>query len=169
MNPTTLPFTKRPAARGTTRRFIPISILQETPLKESSDVSCPEASYCFWMDHIATQPDYEPEKESFCVICLNSKLTPYAWHRVSLGTLNETLAHPREVMRPVILAAASAFVIMHNHPSGDPTPSSADTALTRRIRECTELFRIPMMDHVIIGQPAPGRTPYYSFREAGLV
>ena len=58
---------------------------------------------------------------------------------------------------------------MHNHPSGDPSPSSADEAMTRRITEVSGLLQIRFVDHVIVGEPAPGRSPYFSFREAGLI
>jgi DNA repair protein RadC len=127
----------------------------------------PEMLYQFWQDVIASQPDYEPDKESLVVVLLTTRLRPYAWHRVSLGTISEVSAHPREIMRPVIVGGAYAFVLMHNHPSGDPSPSRADHAVTTRIRECAELFQIRFCDHVIAGAPGAWPRPYYSFREAG--
>ena len=83
--------------------------------------------------------------------------------------MNEATAHPREIFRPVIAAGAYGFAIMHNHPSGDPSPSRADESITRRIYEAGQLLQIRLIDHVIVGEPSPGRSPYYSFREAGLV
>jgi DNA repair protein RadC len=71
----------------------------------------------FWLEIIATQADYEPDKESVVVVMMNTRLRPYAWHRVSLGTVNECPACPREIFRPVIAAAAYGFALMHNHPS----------------------------------------------------
>jgi DNA repair protein RadC len=58
---------------------------------------------------------------------------------------------------------------MHNHPSGDPGPSRADEAITRRINEAATLLQVRLIDHVIIGEPSPGRKPYFSFRECGLI
>jgi len=125
--------------------------------------------YQYWHDVIATQPDFEPEKETVIVVLMNTKFIPFAWHRVSLGTLSEAPAQPREVIRPVIVGSAYAYSIMHNHPSGDPTPSHADTRFTRRMFECSELLQIRLLDHVIIGKPSPGNQPYFSYREAGMI
>jgi len=125
--------------------------------------------YTYWQRVIATQPDHEPDKECVVAVMLNTRLQAYAWNLVSLGTVSESSAHPREVFRPVIAAGAHAFCLMHSHPSGDPSPSQADERVTRRMVECAELLQIRMLDHIIIGTPAPGRSPYFSFREAGLV
>ena len=76
----------------------------------------------FWREIIATQPDHEPDKESVVVVMMNTRLRPYAWHRVSLGTVNECPAQPREILRPVIAAGAYGFALMHNHPIGRPRP-----------------------------------------------
>ena len=88
---------------------------------------------------------------------------------VSVGSVNEASAHPREILRPVITRGAYGFVLIHNHPSGDPGPSQADEAITRRLAEASKLMQVCFVDHVIIGRPAPGRAPYFSFREAGLL
>ena len=88
---------------------------------------------------------------------------------VSHGSLNESVAHPREIFRPAITHAAYALILVHNHPSGDPTPSDADLRLTRRLNEAAELLQIRFLDHVIIGSPDNGRRPYFSFREAGVI
>ena len=129
----------------------------------------PENLHRFWLEVIARQPDHEPDKENVVVVVMNTRLRPYAWHRVSVGTVSESHCHPREIFRPVIAAGAFGFAIMHNHPSGEPSPSQADHAVTRRINEAAALLQIRFLDHVIVGEPAPGRTPYFSFREAGLV
>jgi len=151
-----------------TKRFIPVSIVREDAAPASA-MSTPDLSYRFWQDIIAGQPDHETEKENLVVILLSTRLDAYAWHRVSVGTLNETTAHPREILRPVIIGAAYGFVLAHNHPSGDPTPSRADEAITRRISEAATIMQVRLLDHVIIGRPSPGRCGYYSFREAGLI
>jgi DNA repair protein RadC len=129
----------------------------------------PEMLYKFWHDVVAAQPDYEDDKESLVVVLLTTRLRPYAWHRVSLGTISEVMAHPREIMRPVIVGGAYAFALMHNHPSGDPSPSKADQQVTTRTRECADLFQVRFTDHVVVGKPAEGRYPYFSFAEAGMI
>jgi len=106
-------------------------------------------------------------KERLVVALLNAKLHLLASVDISEGTVSETLAHPREILHPVVNRNAYAFFLMHNHPSGDPQPSRADVQLTSRLREASELMQIRFIDHVIIGTPAAGRSPYFSFRESG--
>ena len=108
-------------------------------------------------------------KESLRVILLDTRYHLMRIQEVSLGSLNESIAHPRDIFRPAILAAAYAVIVVHNHPSGDPTPSQADHSLTRRLAEAAELLQIRLLDHIIIGAPAEGRAPYFSFKEAGVL
>lgn len=114
-----------------------------------------------------------PEQESFIVIPLNRKNRPIkgAWIRVTLGTANASLVHPREVFRPAILAGASALIVAHNHPSGDPSPSTADMRATLKLREAANILGIDLLDHVICGDPSddPSAKGYYSFSEAGML
>jgi hypothetical protein len=81
-----------------------------------------------------------------------------------MGSLNECLAHPREIFRPAIANAAHFILVVHNHPSGDPNPSTTDVSLTRRLYLVGELLQIPLIDHVIIGDNGT----YFSFRETRL-
>ncbi|RYD84277.1 MAG: JAB domain-containing protein, partial [Verrucomicrobiaceae bacterium] len=97
------------------------------------------------------------------VLALNTKYHIKGVNLVSIGSLNESVAHPREIFRPLIALAAYAFVLVHNHPSGDTTPSEADRRLTARIHEGAKLLQIQMLDHIIIGES------HFSFREAGLL
>ncbi|MEQ1851752.1 MAG: DNA repair protein RadC [Chthoniobacteraceae bacterium] len=108
-------------------------------------------------------------KESLRVVMLDTKLRLLRTEEVSLGSLNECLAHPREILRPVVLQNAFAFILVHNHPSGDPSPSDADRRLTVRIADAARLMQVTFSDHIIIGSPAPGRPSYFSFREAGIL
>lgn len=108
-------------------------------------------------------------KESLRIILLDTRYNLIRAEEVSLGSINESLAHPRDVFRPAIIYSAYAVVVVHNHPSGDPSPSQADHGLTRRLREAAELLQIKLLDHVIIGGPAEGRLPYFSFKEMGLL
>jgi DNA repair protein RadC len=76
---------------------------------------------------------------------------------ISTGILDTLLVHPREVFRPAIIAASSAVVLMHNHPSGDPTPSEGDIKVTRDLIRAGQLLKIDLLDHVIMGQPSADR------------
>lgn len=106
-------------------------------------------------------------KEVLKVLLLDTKLRFLRCEDVALGSLNECIAHPREVFRPAIVHSAYAMVVLHNHPSGDPTPSRADHQLTRQLAEAAGLLQINLLDHIILGAPEGGRNPYFSFREAG--
>jgi DNA repair protein RadC len=146
-----------------------VAPVETSPRMTFYGADSPEKIYEFYKKVVETDPGYEPEKEHVIVICLNTRLTVTGWHMVSIGSLSECTCHPREIIRPVIVRSAHGFVLCHNHPSGDPSPSQADEQVTRRIKEAAEILRISFMDHCIIGTPAPGRSPYFSFREAGLV
>ena len=108
-------------------------------------------------------------EEKLILALVDSRLRHLSTVEVSSGTLTETSAHPREVLRPVILHKAYGFALLHNHPSGDPSPSAADIRFTKRIHEAAELMDLRLIDHVIVGRPSAGRQPYYSFREGGIV
>jgi len=108
-------------------------------------------------------------KESLRVVLLDTKLQLIKVQEVSVGSLNESVAHPREVFQPALIHSAYAFILVHNHPSGDPSPSDADRRLTIRLSEASKLLQVQMLDHVIIGNPDNGRQPYFSFSEAGLI
>lgn len=108
-------------------------------------------------------------KESLRVILLDTRYRLLRVEEVSLGSMNESIAHPREVFRPAIISAAYAVIVVHNHPSGDPSPSQADHTLTRRLADAAALLQIKLLDHIIIGAPAEDRLPYFSFKEAGVL
>ncbi|MFN2508954.1 MAG: DNA repair protein RadC [Chthoniobacterales bacterium] len=108
-------------------------------------------------------------KESLRVILLDTRYRLLRIQEVSLGSVNESIAHPRDVFRPAVISSAYAVVVAHNHPSGDPSPSQSDHSLTRRLAEASELLQIKLLDHIIIGAPAEGRSPYFSFKEAGVL
>ncbi|OPY55796.1 MAG: hypothetical protein A4E55_02384 [Pelotomaculum sp. PtaU1.Bin035] len=104
------------------------------------------------------------DREVFAIACLNTKNEPLCVSVVSLGTLSSTTVHPREVFKVALLANAASVIIFHNHPSGDPSPSSEDKSITKRLSEAGELLGISVLDHVVIG--SGGR--FTSFKEAGL-
>lgn len=109
--------------------------------------------------------------EKFWVLCLNRKNRLLKRIEVTSGTAASTLVHPREVFRAAIREGAVAVVCVHNHPSGDPTPSAADVQVTRQLREAAKIVDIDLLDHVIIGRATadPAGAGYYSFRVAGLL
>lgn len=104
----------------------------------------------------------DQDREHFVVILLNGKHKPVGVNVVSIGSLNATITHPREVFKPAILGSAAAIILAHNHPSGDPTPSPEDDAITKRLREAGELLGIRVLDHVVLGD---GR--HFSYSDAG--
>lgn len=133
--------------------------VKETPLNS------PELVY----RHVAAEMQALAH-ETVRVLLLNTRLHLMREERVFSGTVNETVAHPREILQPVIVHKAYGFTVVHNHPSGDPSPSEADRRLTRRLREASELLGLVFLDHLIIGLPAEGRSqPYFSFKECGLL
>ena len=114
-------------------------------------VDTPDLAAAAWWNQVTTSPWFDPEKEHLIVFVLTTRLVLKGWNVVSIGSVNETLFHPREVLRPVLVAAGSAFVLLHNHPSGDPSPSQADQAVTRRLVEAARLMQLQFLDHVIVG------------------
>jgi DNA repair protein RadC len=108
-------------------------------------------------------------KESLRVILLDTRYHLVRIEEISSGSLNESIAHPRDIFRPALIYPAYAVIVVHNHPSGDPSPSQADHSLTRRLREAAELLQIKLLDHLIIGAPAEGRLPYFRFKEMGAL
>ncbi len=108
-------------------------------------------------------------RETVKVILLDTKLRLIRVEDISLGSINESVAHPREILRPALLHSAYAVVLVHNHPSGDPSPSQADRRLTVQLAEASRIMQITLLDHVICGTSDGGRSPYFSFRDSGLL
>jgi DNA repair protein RadC len=109
--------------------------------------------------------------EKCWVLCLNRRNRLLALHEVSSGTATSSLLHPREVFRQALKHAASAAIVAHNHPSGDPTPSPADRAVTRQLADAGRVVGVELLDHVVIGRPEadPAGKGWFSFGEAGLI
>jgi DNA repair protein RadC len=104
-------------------------------------------------------------KEHFWVVGLNTRNAIQYIDLASLGTLNSSLVHPREVFRFAILKAVSSVIVSHNHPSGDPEPSDDDLTITRRLTEAGRIVGIDLLDHIVIGT----RGSFYSFKEKGVI
>lgn len=99
---------------------------------------------------IAKQFIGKSDRENCIVMCLDTKNKVNAIHTVSIGTLNLSLVHPREVFKIAILANSASIVVAHNHPSGDVKPSQEDIDITTRLKEAGELLNIKLLDHVIV-------------------
>ena len=104
------------------------------------------------------------KKEAFICLLLDTKHRVMREERVAVGSLNESLVHPREVFQAAVAESAASVLFVHNHPSGDPTPSAQDRQLTQRLCEAGRLVGIAVLDHIIIGRDA-----YYSFAEQGEI
>lgn len=106
----------------------------------------------------------DSRKEYFLVLLLDGKNRIIRRVQISEGSLNQSIVHPREVFSPAVKETAAALILVHNHPTGDPAPSSEDIAITRRLREAGEIMGIKVLDHIIVGDGE-----YLSFVERGLL
>ena len=106
----------------------------------------------------------ESDREQFLVCCMDIKNQPTSINVVSIGTLNSSLVHPREVFKGAILGNSASIIVAHNHPSGDPTPSKEDINITMRLKEAGKIIGIDILDHVIIGE-----NEHISFKEKGIL
>jgi len=111
----------------------------------------------------------DASQEMFVVILMNTRNRIIDRVMVSLGIQDSSLVHPREVFRPAILKSAASVVLVHNHPSGDPSPSAEDIRVTRQLVQAGKIIGIKVLDHMIIGRPEGVSKGYLSFREHGLV
>ncbi|MEO0073975.1 MAG: DNA repair protein RadC [candidate division WOR-3 bacterium] len=124
-----------------------------------ADVSRPETVFRLLRSEMGNE-----RRECFWVLYLDSRSRLIGRQKISVGTLDSTMAHPREVFDGAIRAAAAAVLVAHNHPSNDPTPSDDDIRLTRRLAEAGRLLGIRLLDHVVVTKDA-----YFSFRERALL
>lgn len=104
------------------------------------------------------------KKEHLIVVLLNTKNIVIQKETISIGSLNSSIVHPQQVFIPAIRKSAASIVIAHNHPSGDPQPSSEDINVTHRLKECGKLLGIDLLDHIIIGNNS-----YISLKEEGIL
>jgi DNA repair protein RadC len=143
--------------------------LRETPIPGDLLIcDTPERAAAYWQLSVVTAPWFNAEVESFVVLHLNSRRRVMHHTIASTGTLDTLLTHPREVFKAAILGNAAAIIIMHNHPSGDPTPSEADIKVTRDLIRAGQLLKIEVLDHVVMGESTPERLKaYVSLRELG--
>lgn len=126
---------------------------------ERSVVTCPEDA----ADYAAPRLRYE-NREHMCVMLLNVKNHIIAWETISIGSLDASVVHPREVFRPAIIKGAASIILVHNHPSGDPTPSKEDLEVTARMVQVGKIMNISVLDHIIIGGDS-----FVSMKEKGAI
>lgn len=132
---------------------------------ETADMSDARHVYDYLAGDLRLETD-----ENLVILLLTSRRKLIRRFTVSRGTLTRVLAHPRSIFRPALVHNAASIVMVHNHPSGDPTPSRQDRELTTAVARAGDLLLIPLTDHVIIGEDAPlRRCPYFSFAENNLI
>ncbi len=123
----------------------------------------PEQAVKYWRENIPQAPWYDPMKEAFVVLLLNSRKRILGHNLVALGSLDTCPVTPLHVFRPAIALAAASLILMHQHPSGVPTASEADIKVTRDLIRAGQLLKIEIADHVIIG----GQDRFTSLRTSG--
>src|SRR3954462_3217335 len=143
--------------------------LREAPTPENMQLcDTPDAAAQYWRLHVPSNPYFNPECECFTVLLLNTRRRVKAHQIVSFGTHDTILVHPLTVFRLAVITSAAAVVLMHNHPSADPTPSEADIKVTRDLIRAGQLLKIEVLDHVILGTRSEDRPKdYVSLRELG--
>ena len=139
---------------------VAIRMVKEPPLYSSEPLRSPEAAVKVIADMLR-----QYDREAFCIVNLRNDLSPINMNIVSTGTLNASLAHPREILKSAVLSNASATMLFHNHPSGNLTPSQEDIEITDRMSKLFAMADMPLLDHIIIGNG----DQYYSFKENSVM
>ena len=137
--------------------------VRDARLKVGTEIRATDAKHAVRLAR-AIYRTLDADKEHFVVLCLNQKNRLNGFKHVSTGTLSTSLIHPREVFIAALELRAAALIFVHNHPSGDPTPSPEDREITKRLIECGDLLGFRVLDHIILG-----RNKHYSFQERGML
>jgi len=137
---------------------VAIRMVEQPPLYSNEPMNNPDVAIRV-MNEFLSQMD----RELFCIVNLQADLTPINMNIVSVGSLNEALINPREIFKSAILSNAHSMMLIHNHPSGNLTPSTSDIQTTARMQELGKLMGISLVDHIITGRDGN----YYSFRDKG--
>ena len=126
--------------------------LRECPTPDNIQLcEQPNQAAAYWKLHIPTHPYFNPECECLVVLILNTRRKIKGHYFVAVGTMDTILLHPREVFRLAIIASAHGIIIMHNHPSGESSPSEADIKATRDLIRAGQLLKIEIFDHIVMG------------------
>jgi DNA repair protein RadC len=134
----------------------------------------PERAADYWRLHVEGHPYFNPDVECMVALLLNTRRRVLGHHLIATGTLDTILCHPRELFRAAVVAAAHAVVLMHNHTSGDPSPSEADIKVTRDMVTAGRMMKIEVIDHVVMGRMGGSHSMnpnkgYISLRELGYL
>lgn len=139
--------------------------LTEEQLGDAPAMDTPETVACYMREHFR-----QNKQEEFHVLLLDTRMRLIRDEIVSIGLLDRSLVHPREVFRGAIREACQNLILCHNHPSGESLPSPEDIAVTGKLREAGELIGIRVTDHIIIGAATQGRKrDFFSFRANGML
>jgi DNA repair protein RadC len=142
----------KPFKFAATPHELKVTALKECPTPDALQLcDTPDKAADYWRRHIAANPYFNPECECLAVLLLNTRRRVKGHHLVSIGTQDTLLVHPREIFRVAIVTAACAVIVMHNHPSGESTPSEADIKVTRDLIRAGQLLKMEVLDHVIVG------------------
>lgn len=133
--------------------------LAALPAEERPVIRCPEDVCALVMEDLRDR-----DREYFQALLLNTKNQVLARETISIGTLNSSMVHPRELFKIAIRRSAASLILVHNHPSGDPTPSREDISLTKRLVEAGEIIGIDVLDHIVIGD-----NRFTSLKSKGLI
>ena len=149
---------------STTRPYkldrVAIRMVKEPPLYSAEPIRSPEDAV-----RVVAEMLRQYDREAFCIVNLRNDLSPINMNIVSTGTLNASIAHPREILKSAVLSNASATMLFHNHPSGNLTPSQEDIEVTDRMSRLFSMAQMPLLDHIIIGND----DRYYSFKENSIL
>ena len=135
---------------------VAIRMVEAPPLYSDRPMNCPAAVVEVMNDFLK-----QMDRELLCVVNMNAQGKPINMNIVSMGSVNQSIAHPREIFKSSILSNAANIMLIHNHPSGSLEPSEADIQMTVRLHDAAEIMGITLLDSIIVG----GRDEYFSFME----
>ena len=140
---------------------VSIRLVEEQPLMSKTPIQSPENAVELLGEYLCGL-----DREVLCVVNLRTDGKPASCNFVSMGAVNECIAHPREIFKSAILSNATSMILLHSHPSGNLKPSKEDTVITDRMLKLSELLGIPLVDHIIVGGK---NDSYFSFKEKNIL
>lgn len=142
--------------------------LRETAPEFPAICDTPQVAAQYWREHIANGSHHNPDVESLYGLCVSTRRKIQGHFLIAQGTVDTILCHPLSVFRPLFIANSPALILMHNHPSGDPSPSEADIKVTRDMIKAATILKLSLLDHVIMGTSTVERpVDWVSLRELG--
>lgn len=150
--------------RVTARHARVVEVVHDGPAAKRRPQLLGAAQASAWLNEV--EPDLIAEqREHFVVIVLDVRRRPKYWQVVAIGSMVACIVHPREVYRLAVDRGAASIIVAHNHPSGDPTPSAEDWAVTERLRRSGEILGIELLDHVVVARDDSGKLVHSSLRD----